>query len=121
MEILNSDPSLVHPSAGMAASAGSPGWGRWGWEQVCSAVQQPWSLWHPSQCALAQTGSKFPGLPDEAAAALGSDLMSGQRKAGGRRRRRATGKSGLFIHTRGAPISAGQSVFFHRREMNSND
>lgn len=48
----------------------------------------------------------------------GSDLMSGQRKAGGRRRRRATSKSGLFIHMKGIPISGGQSVFFHRREMN---
>lgn len=47
-----------------------------------------------------------------------SDGMSGERKAGRRRRRRATGKSGLFIHTRGVPLSAGQSVFFHRREMN---
>lgn len=61
---------------------------------------------------------KVPKAAGQGSSSPGSDPMGGQRKAGGRRRRRATGKSGLFIHTRGVAISAGQSVLFHRREMN---
>lgn len=70
MEILISDPSLVHPSAGMAAGGGSPGVEcgdgssvQW-WEQPCFLLE-------PSQCTLAQSGSKCPGLLDEVAVALG--------------------------------------------------
>lgn len=61
---------------------------------------------------------QVPRAAGQSGSGPGSDGMSGERKAVRRRRRRATGKSGLFIHTRGVPFSSGQSVFFHRREMN---
>lgn len=74
-------------------------------------------LWEPSQCALAWSWQQVPRSAGRSGSDPRNDPVSGQWEAGGRRRR-AAGKSGLFIHTRGIPISAGQSVFFHRREMN---